>query len=110
LKLLFDQNLSPKLVKRLADLFPGSSHVLSLGLDCADDAIIWEYARDHDFAIVTKDADFDLMGTVRGTPPKVIWLLIGNCTTGQVETLFRSNHPLIVAFESDPTIGTLCLN
>ena len=34
MKLLFDQNLSPKLVNRLADLFPGSGHVQSVGLVC----------------------------------------------------------------------------
>lgn len=38
MKLLFDQNLSPKLMNRLADPFPGSAHVLSLGLDREDDA------------------------------------------------------------------------
>ena len=42
MKLLFDQNLSPKLVTRLADLFPGSLHVQSAGLDQADDEKIWE--------------------------------------------------------------------
>lgn len=57
MKLLFDQNLSPKLVNRLADLFPGSIHVLSVGLDCADDDRIWEYAEQNGFAIVTKDVD-----------------------------------------------------
>ncbi len=44
MKLLFDQNLSPKLVNGLADLFPGSSYVQSVGLDCADDDQIWEHA------------------------------------------------------------------
>ena len=92
MKLLFDQNLSPKLVNWLADLYPGSSHVLSLGLDRASDQAIWEYARDHGYAIVTKDADYDDMGVVRGHPPKVLWLLIGNCTTAQVETVLRQNH------------------
>ena len=37
MKLLFDQNLSPKLVHRLADLFPDSSHVQLVGLDRAGD-------------------------------------------------------------------------
>jgi predicted nuclease of predicted toxin-antitoxin system len=87
LKLLFDQNLSPKLVNRLADIFPGSSHVMSLGLDCARDEAVWDYARDHDYVIVTKDADYNQMGVLRGAPPKILWLLIGNCTTGQVENL-----------------------
>ena len=59
MKLLFDQNLSPKLVNRLADLFPDSSPVQSVGLDCATDDQIWEHARLNGFAIVTKDEDFN---------------------------------------------------
>ena len=109
MKLLFDQNLSPKLVNRLADIFPGSSHVMSLGLDCARDEVVWDYARDHDYVIVTKDADYNQMGVLRGSPPKILWLLLGNCTTGQVETLLRANYASIEAFEQDPTLGTLCL-
>ena len=68
MKLLFDQNLSPKLVNWLADLYPGSSHVLSLGLDRASDEAIWEYARDHGYAIVTKDADL-MLGDVQHVHP-----------------------------------------
>jgi len=37
MKLLFDQNLSPTLVMRLADLFPDASHVQAIDLDCASD-------------------------------------------------------------------------
>jgi len=37
-KLLFDQNLSPFLAGRLADIFPGSAHVRDRDLDTADDA------------------------------------------------------------------------
>jgi len=107
MKLLFDQNLSPKLVARLADLYPGSSHVQTLGLDQADDNAVWVHARDQDFVIVTKDADFNNMGVVRGFPPKVIWLLIGNRTTAQVENLLRVNHASIEAFYADPGLGTI---
>lgn len=45
MKLLFDQNVSPRLAERLADLFPGSVHVFSIGLDCAIDDKLWEFAR-----------------------------------------------------------------
>jgi len=58
MKLLFDHHLSPKLVKRLGDLYPDSSHVYSLGMDQEDDPVIWEYAKADDFIIVTKDSDF----------------------------------------------------
>jgi predicted nuclease of predicted toxin-antitoxin system len=72
------------LVNRLADLFPGSSHVQSEGLDSGDDNQVWEHARLNDFAIVTKDEDFNNLSVVRGSPPKVLWVQLGNCTTAQV--------------------------
>ena len=110
MKLLFDQNLSPKLVGRLADLFPGSSHVQTEGLDCADDDRVWEHARLNGFAIVTKDADYNNLSVLRGTPPKVIWLLLGNCTTAQVEAVFRARFADIEVFDQDPSMGTLALS
>jgi predicted nuclease of predicted toxin-antitoxin system len=109
MKLLLDQNLSPKLVNRLADLFPGSVHVQSAGLDSADDDQIWAYARNNGHAIVTKDEDYNNLSVLRGVPPKVIWLQLGNCTTGQVEAEFRSRFADIQAFENDPSVGTLVL-
>ena len=109
MKLLFDQNLSPKLVNRLADLFPGSSHLQLSGLDCANDDQVWEHARLNGFAIVTKDADYNNMSVVRGSPPKVIWLQLGNCTTSQVEAAFRARFADIEAFEKDLSVGTLAL-
>ena len=58
MKLLFDQNLSPKLVASLADLFADSVHVSSIGLAEADDRVVWEYARARNFVVVTKDVDY----------------------------------------------------
>src|SRR4051812_44171346 len=84
MKLLFDQN-RPKLVTRLADLFPGWAHVQAVALDCATDNQIWEHGRQHDYAIVSKDEDYSDLSVVRGSPPKFIWLQLGNCTTAQVE-------------------------
>ncbi len=110
MKLLFDQNLSPKLASGLADLFPGSSHVQSVGLDCASDDEVWEHARLNGLAIVTKDEDYNNLSVVRGSPPKVIWLQLGNCTTTQVETVFRTRLADIEAFAKDPAVGTLVLS
>jgi predicted nuclease of predicted toxin-antitoxin system len=110
MKLLFDQNLSPRLVGCLADLFPGSSHVQTEGLDCASDDQVWERARLNGFAIVSKDVDFNSLSVMRGSPPKVIWLLLGNCTTAQVESVFRERFGDIEAFDSDPSLGTLALS
>ena len=64
MKLLFDQNLSPNLVNLLADLFPNSTHVQDAGLDAVEDTELWDYARNNDYLIVSKDADFRHRSTV----------------------------------------------
>ena len=110
MKLLLDQNVSPKLVGALADLFPDSAHVQSLGLECSSDEEIWEYALSHGFAIVTKDEDYNDLSTLRGFPPKVIWLQLGNCKTFRIEEILRSYHSRIIEFGTDNEIGTFVLS
>ncbi|KAM3095617.1 DUF5615 family PIN-like protein [Phormidesmis sp. 146-12] len=90
MKLLYDQNLSPRLVDRLADLYPDSKHVYEIGLDQSDDLILWTYAQQHDFIIVTRDADFNEISLIRGFPPKVVWIRRGNCSTREIDTMLRS--------------------
>lgn len=70
--LLFDQNISPRVIDHLADVYPNSVHVFTLGMGDALDIDIWQYAHDHDYVIVTKDADFSEFGVVKGFPPKII--------------------------------------
>lgn len=98
MKLLFDHHLSRKLVARLTDQFPGSSHVAFHGLDDEEDTVIWEFARDQGYTIVSKDSDFTDISTLRGTPPKLIWLRVGNCTTTTIELILRSQYVTIVSF------------
>jgi predicted nuclease of predicted toxin-antitoxin system len=100
--LLFDQHLSRKLVTRLADLFPTATHVVLVGLDRAEDEAIWRFATTHSCTIVTKDSDFNDISVLRGAPPKVIWLHIGNCTTARAEQVLRNNAAVIAAFIVDP--------
>ncbi len=89
MKLLLDNNLSLRLLARLQDVFSDCQHVAYIELDAVDDTLVWQYALDNDYCIVTKGADFNDLSVVRGSPPKVIWLKIGNCTTQQIETLLR---------------------
>jgi predicted nuclease of predicted toxin-antitoxin system len=79
MKLLFDENLSPKLPNRLSDLFPNSLHVRDVGMKATIDPIVWDYAKDNNLMIVSKDADMHDLSLVFGSPPKVIWLRLGNC-------------------------------
>jgi predicted nuclease of predicted toxin-antitoxin system len=107
MKLLFDHNLSSRLVSRLADRYPNASHVVFVGLERASDLTVWNYAQTNDYIIVTKDSDFNDVSVLRGFPPKVIWLHLGNCITDDVERVLRDSYEMIEAFASDPTLGVL---
>jgi len=107
MKLLFDQNLSPSLVKRLADLFPESSHTESAGLAQNDDRSIWQYCLQEGFVVVSKDNDFGFLATERGTPPKAIWIRLGNCSTDDVEAAIRRDVDAIRAFGEDSEAALL---
>ena len=80
-----------------------------LATGTADDQI-WEYSRSNGCAIVSKDEDYNNLSVVRGNPPKVIWLQLGNCTTGQVEAAFRARYPDLEEFEKDSSVGTIVLS
>lgn len=95
---MFDHNLSYKLVKRLADIFPGSEHVRNVNLHEAEDLDVWEYARANGFAIVSKDEDFHQLSFLYGAPPKVVWVRLGNCTTTDIERALRQNHTALLEF------------
>jgi len=107
--LLFDQNISPRLIERLADLYPGSVHVSMLGMGKALDIEIWQYAHDNDYMIVTKDADFSEFGLVKGFPPKIIWIRRGNCSTQEIEMILRESYSEISALSEDTETGILTL-
>jgi predicted nuclease of predicted toxin-antitoxin system len=87
LKLLVDENLAPRLARDLADLFPGSIHVSSTEMGSTADAVIWEYAKAHQFTFLTKDKDFTHLSITWGAPPKVILLQTGNCSTAEIERI-----------------------
>jgi predicted nuclease of predicted toxin-antitoxin system len=110
MKLLFDENLSPKLPLRLHDLFPNSLHVRDVGMKSTIDPIVWNYAMSEDLMIVSKDSDMHDLSLVFGSPPKVIWVRLGNCSTSQVESLLRREFNLIALFFQDPSLSLLALS
>jgi predicted nuclease of predicted toxin-antitoxin system len=109
-KLLFDENLSRRLVVRLADLFPGSSHAVLEGLQQNPDLSIWEYAKARGFTIVTADADFYELSTTFGAPPKVIWLRGCDYPTAVAERLIRGQAIRVKEFVDDPERAVLILS
>ena len=110
MRLLFDQNLSPKLPRRLSDLYPNSIHVRSVGLHAAVDSEVWQYARANGFTIVSKDSDFHVRSIVDGHPPKVVWITRGNCSTDDIEAILRDFHRAMTDFDSDPSTSFLSVS
>jgi predicted nuclease of predicted toxin-antitoxin system len=108
-KLLLDENVSDRIVDRIADLFPGSTHIKSVGLMEADDRIVWDWAKQHGFAIASKDTDFYQRAIVFGHPPKFIWLRVGNCATSLITHLLRSRYEIILQFSESETESLLIL-
>jgi predicted nuclease of predicted toxin-antitoxin system len=100
-KLLLDQNLSPRLARTLVAVYPGTTHVRDAGLAAADDDTVWAYAAEHEYVIVSKDADFHHRSFLLGHPPKVVWIRRGNCSTSEIEEILRVRQADLLVFERD---------
>lgn len=102
MSLLFDQNISPRILKYFLSVFPEAKHVRQVGLEDASDALIFEFAKKNKFALVTFDSDFVDLNVVKGIPPKIIWIRTGNLTTKAVAEILNCNVESIMRFlESD---------
>lgn len=110
MRLLFDENLSRKLVVRLAELYPESAHVIELDLLQSPDREIWEFAKTRDFVIVSTDSDFYELATTIGPPPKVVWLRRWTHPTRDGERVLRREAIRITEFLADPELGVLVLD
>ena len=102
MKLLLDQNISFRVLRKLDKSFPDSVQVKDLGLENFSDKQIWNYAKEHNFTIVTFDSDFFDLANLFGHPPKIIWLRTGNRRTNEIATLLISKGEIILDFISNP--------
>jgi predicted nuclease of predicted toxin-antitoxin system len=98
MRLLFDNNLSHKLPSLLQEQYPGCAHIRDFGLSRSRDQFIWEFAKENQFVIVSKDVDFQQRAMLYGFPPKVIWLRVGNQGTHAIRTLLISHAPEVLLF------------
>jgi predicted nuclease of predicted toxin-antitoxin system len=101
-KLLFDQNISFRITKKLNDILPESIQVKDVQLENKKDLEIWIWAKENGYTIVTFDADFRDLSLIKGSPPKVIWIRTGNLTTSNIEKLIRKKLEDIQEFISNP--------
>lgn len=107
MKLLFDQNISFRILKKLSEVFPGSSHVKIEGLINASDLEIWEYAKHHQFVVVSQDSDFNDLFLLKGFPPKILWFQTGNIRTNELVSILEKRQNDILDFGNNDELGCL---
>jgi len=105
MKLLFDQNISQRILKGLPEIYLGSSHVKIEGLLNSPDRFIWEFAKKNGFIIVTQDSDFNELNSLLGFPPKIIWIRTGNLKTQAIIEVLIDNYLEILKFVEDENYG-----
>ena len=105
MKFLFDQNISHRILSRIPDQFKESTSVKKEHLTDASDLIIWEFAKQNNYIIVTQDSDFNDLTTLFGFPPKIIWIRSGNLKTEEIADLLISYSDSIQSFINDKDLG-----
>lgn len=112
MKLLLDQNISCRVVRKLSESYSVVETVRDHGLYEKDDRPIWEYSRKNGYTIVTFDEDLYNLATLYGPPPKTIWFRTGNLTNDEVAELlirYESNINLFVNNEFFEKDGCLAI-
>jgi len=97
-KLLFDQNISFRVVQQINNIFQEAKHVKDFELQFASDQQIWAFAKANEFSIVTFDSDFYDLTTLKGHPPKIIWLRIGNTSSLNLAIVITKHQLIIHSF------------
>lgn len=101
MKLMFDQNISFRISKKLKDHFPNCIHISDCGLSNCEDLEIWEYAKENNYTIVTFDSDFYDISLINSHSPKIIWIRTGNLTTNEIANLLIDNKNKISSFVNE---------
>ena len=98
MKLLFDQNISFRILSKISNFFPEAKQVKGLGIENFSDLEIWKFAKENNYTIVTFDADFYDLANLKGHPPKIIWLRFGNTKTDFLAEVLNSRNSIIKDF------------
>jgi predicted nuclease of predicted toxin-antitoxin system len=109
-RLLFDQNISFRIISKIKLKFPEAKQVRELGIENYSDVEIWKFAKEKEDTIVTFDSDFYDLSHFKGFPPKIIWLRFGNTKTDFIANIINSRHLIIKDFINAPEYSEIaCL-
>jgi predicted nuclease of predicted toxin-antitoxin system len=109
MKLLLDQNLSFRLINMISESFSDVTHVSDHQLINTSDKKIWDYAKNNQLIILSKDSDFHQFSFLYGHPPKVIWIKHPNCSTLAIAQLLIKHKSNIEKFAQDSVNSFLVL-
>ena len=107
MKLLFDENISYRIVKKILEIYPLSEHVTNVTPALRDDIAIFDYARKKGLIIVTFDEDFREIQSLAGSPPKIVWMRMGNTSTLNILSKIVSSEREIIELHENEEIGIL---
>ncbi len=107
MKLLLDENLSRRIIPTIIGAYPESTQVALLAMDAYADEVLWAFARDNGYILVTKDSDFNDLSTLYGYPPKVIWLKCGNQPKQRITEILLAIQNEVQAFVNHPDLACL---
>ena len=110
MKLLFDQNIPYRVVKKIITDFPLAVSVIDVGLYEENDIPIWKYALKNEYTIISQDNDFDDLYLAWGHPPKIIIVGTGNISNADLTKLLISRKDRIGRFINSTGIGRLEIN
>ena len=105
MKLLFDQNISHKILRYIHEVFDGSTTVKQEKLMNVTDLEIWNFAKKNDFIIVTQDSDFNDLNSLYGFPRKIIWIRTGNLKIPEIAAVLNNYREDIEVFVNDENYG-----
>ena len=77
---LIDVNLPPRLCPWLAQRNHQATHLCDVDALRAPDRAVWALASDRSAVIISKDTDFHDLSLLRGQPPQVLLISLGNCS------------------------------
>jgi len=80
LNFLVDAQLPPALARWIVGRGHQATHVFELGLQTADDPVVWERARKENAVIISKDQDFVDRWLLSERPVALVWIRKGNCS------------------------------
>jgi predicted nuclease of predicted toxin-antitoxin system len=106
-KILFDQNISYRIISKIIVDYPHAKQVKQLGIENYSDIEIWDYAKKNEYTIITFDSDFFDFANIKGHPPKIIWLRFGNANNLKVANKIIEHHQNIYELIHDPDKGLI---